>query len=182
MSIANGACAKRCLLLAVASGRLADRPEMGVAEASSVLQPVTQTPVEGGIAWLAARFFDEYAAQTDSDLAGMSALAEEALLTHPWPGNVRELRNRVERAVALGLGPWLMPGDFFSEAPLTASDGAPLSSLEEARMAAERRHIRRSSVSPAIRSRRWSTSCCSGGHSSAGPPALPTSVRRARQR
>lgn len=95
------------------------------------------------IAWLSARFFGEYAAQSGSDLAGMSALAEEALLAHPWPGNVRELRNRVERAVALGLGPWLMPGDFFSEAPPTASDGSGLPSLEAARMAVERRHIRR---------------------------------------
>jgi DNA-binding NtrC family response regulator len=95
------------------------------------------------IAWLAARFFDEFARQSASDLAGISALAEEALLAHPWPGNVRELRNRVERAVALGLGPWLMPGDFFSEAPPATADGAPLPSLEEARMAAERRHIQR---------------------------------------
>lgn len=95
------------------------------------------------IAWLAARFFDEYAAQSASDLAGISTLAEEALLAHPWPGNVRELRNRVERALALGLGPWLMPGDFFSEAVTGVSDGATLPSLEEARMAAERRHIRR---------------------------------------
>jgi DNA-binding NtrC family response regulator len=95
------------------------------------------------IAWLSARFFDEYALQSDSHLAGMSALAEEAMLAHPWPGNVRELRNRVERAVALGLGPWLMPGDLFSEAQPIASDGSQLSSLEEARMAAERRHIRR---------------------------------------
>jgi DNA-binding NtrC family response regulator len=51
----------------------------------------------------------------------VSALAEEALAAHPWPGNARELRTRMERAVALGLGPWLMPGDFFSEAPPTRS-------------------------------------------------------------
>jgi len=94
------------------------------------------------IGWLAARFFDEFSAQSASDLAGLSALAEEALLAHGWPGNVRELRNRMERAVALGLGPWLMPGDLFSEAP-AISDSGPLPSLEEARMAAERRHIRR---------------------------------------
>jgi DNA-binding NtrC family response regulator len=102
--------------------------------------PLRQRPED--IGWLTARFFDEFGAQSASDLAGLSALAEEALLAHAWPGNVRELRNRMERAVALGLGPWLMPGDFFSEAPPTASDGASLPSLEEARMAAERRHIR----------------------------------------
>ena len=53
---------------------------------------------------------------SSGDLAGVSGLAEEAALGHPWPGNVRELRNRVERAVALALGPWLMPGDLFPEA------------------------------------------------------------------
>jgi DNA-binding NtrC family response regulator len=107
---------------------------------SVAVPPLRQRPDD--IAWLAARFFDEFSAQSASDLAGMSALAEDALIAHVWPGNARELRNRVERAVALGLGPWLMPGDFFSEAP-PAMGEAPLPSLEEARMAAERRHIRR---------------------------------------
>ena len=108
---------------------------------SITVPPLRQRPED--IGWLTARFFDEFSAQSGSDLAGVSALAEDALIAHAWPGNARELRNRVERAVALGLGPWLMPGDFFSEAPPTASDGASLPSLEEARMAAERRHILR---------------------------------------
>ena len=95
------------------------------------------------VAWLTARFFDEFTATAATELAGLSALAEDALLAHGWPGNVRELRNRVERAVALGLGPWLMPGDFFSESPATGPDGTQLPSLEAARLAAERRHIRR---------------------------------------
>jgi DNA-binding NtrC family response regulator len=36
-----------------------------------------------------------------------------------------------------------MPGDFFPEALPAVADGDPLPSLEEARHAAERRHIRR---------------------------------------
>ena len=36
-------------------------------------------------------------------------------LEHPWPGNVRELKNRVERALALARGEWIMPGDLFPE-------------------------------------------------------------------
>lgn len=111
---------------------------------SVAVPPLRQRPED--IAWLAARFFEEFGAQTGSDLAGVSALAQDALVAHSWPGNVRELRNRVERAMALGLGPWLMPGDFFSELRPAGSAGsgpAPLPSLEEARMAAERRHIRR---------------------------------------
>ena len=108
---------------------------------SVAVPPLRHRPDD--IAWLAARFFDGFSDQAASDLVGISALAEEALIAHAWPGNIRELRNRVERAVALGLGPWLMPGDFFPEALPTIPDGGPLPSLEEARNAAERRHIRR---------------------------------------
>lgn len=108
---------------------------------SIAVPPLRRRPED--ISWLTARFFSELSAQSASDLAGVSALAEEALLAHPWPGNARELRNRTERAVALALGPWLMPGDFFPEAPSTAAAGDALPSLEEARTAAERQHIRR---------------------------------------
>jgi DNA-binding NtrC family response regulator len=92
------------------------------------------------IAWLLERFFDQF--NTDGELAGVSGLAEEAALQHGWPGNVRELRNRVERGVALALGPWLMPGDLFPERIETVlAPAAALPSLEDARLAAERRHI-----------------------------------------
>jgi DNA-binding NtrC family response regulator len=89
-------------------------------------------------------FFESYNAGFDTNLRGISALVEEAAIAHPWPGNVRELRNRVERAVAMAPGPWLMPADLFPEksAELPAADAA-LSSLEAARDAAERRHIQR---------------------------------------
>ena len=70
-------------------------------------------------AWLLDQFFDQFNAE--GELAGVSGLAEEAALAHPWPGNVRELRNRVERGVALALGPWLMPGDLFPEAAHASS-------------------------------------------------------------
>jgi DNA-binding NtrC family response regulator len=65
------------------------------------------------IEWLANRFFDEFTTAQDTKLRGLSALAAEALHDHRWPGNVRELRNRVERAVALALGQWIMPADLF---------------------------------------------------------------------
>lgn len=94
------------------------------------------------IPWLMERFFAESAASLDTTLRGVGALAEEAARVHPWPGNVRELRNRVERAVALGLGPWMVPADLFPEMPDTSGSDA-LPSLEDARHAAERRHILR---------------------------------------
>ena len=78
---------------------------------SIAVPPLRQRPDD--IAWLLDQFFDQFNAA--GDLAGVSGLAEEAALAHQWPGNVRELRNRVERGVALALGPWLMPGDLFPE-------------------------------------------------------------------
>lgn len=93
--------------------------------------------------WLLERFFTEFVSRCETPLKGISALAEETALAHQWPGNVRELRNRMERAVALALGPWLMPGDLFPE--IEASLAAPhvLGSLEDIRLEAEKRHILR---------------------------------------
>jgi DNA-binding NtrC family response regulator len=103
--------------------------------------PLRERPED--IGWFLERFVDEFATSFDTNVAGISALAEEAALNHPWPGNVRELRNRVERAAAMGLGPWLMPGDLFPESRDAETREQPLASLEAARAIAERRHIQR---------------------------------------
>jgi DNA-binding NtrC family response regulator len=96
------------------------------------------------IPWLMERFFCECAAAVETPLRGVGALAEQAARAHPWPGNVRELRNRMERAVALGLGQWVMPGDLFPELQVGARPaGGALPSLEVARHTAERHHILR---------------------------------------
>jgi transcriptional regulator with PAS, ATPase and Fis domain len=105
-----------------------------------VVPPLRERPDD--TAWLLDRFFDEFNEHFRANLSGISGLAEDAAVSHTWPGNVRELRNRVERGVALALGPYLMPGDLFAETADRPADG-PLASLEEARMAAERRHIQR---------------------------------------
>jgi transcriptional regulator of acetoin/glycerol metabolism len=50
----------------------------------------------------------------------------------------------MERAVALALGPWLMPGDLFPEIVREGADaGLRIGSLESARQEAEKRHILR---------------------------------------
>lgn len=95
------------------------------------------------IPWLLERFFAEFAGLSETPLKGVSALAEEVALAHQWPGNIRELRNRMERAVALALGPWLMPGDLFPEIEASPDAGHGLGSLEDVRLEAEKRHILR---------------------------------------
>jgi DNA-binding NtrC family response regulator len=90
-------------------------------------------------------FFDQFSAELNSDVRGFASLTIDAALEHSWPGNVRELRNRVERALALSYGQWIMPTDLFPE-QATGRDGetvAPLATLSEAREVAERRQIQR---------------------------------------
>ncbi|MFA6968391.1 sigma-54-dependent transcriptional regulator [Bosea sp. (in: a-proteobacteria)] len=92
------------------------------------------------IVWLIDRFLVEFEEQCGNRIKGFSSLALEAALVHSWPGNVRELRNRVERGVALGDGPLLMPGDLFPDLAPIAESGLR-EGLEGVREEAERRHI-----------------------------------------
>jgi DNA-binding NtrC family response regulator len=93
------------------------------------------------IPWLMDLFFSEFASRMESPLKGFSSLAEEAALSYDWPGNIRELRNRIERAVGLALGQWIMPGDMFPEHGIDVVGGKQLGSLEDIRSSAEKRHI-----------------------------------------
>jgi DNA-binding NtrC family response regulator len=95
------------------------------------------------IPWLMERFFAESAGRMETSLKGISSLAEEAALSYGWPGNIRELRNRMERAVALGLGQWVMPGDMFPEQSDETASALQMGSLEDVRQSAEKRHILR---------------------------------------
>ncbi len=94
------------------------------------------------IVWLIDRIVGELTRQAGERIQGTSALALEAALAHDWPGNVRELRNRVERAIALGDGPLLMPGDLFPDLARVFRP-AQRDGLEGIRDEAERRHIAR---------------------------------------
>jgi transcriptional regulator with PAS, ATPase and Fis domain len=96
------------------------------------------------IEWLIDRFFAQFSRLIESDAVGISALACEAAREHSWPGNVRELRNRVERAVALAVGRWIMPGDLFPErGDRAVAESKFIASLGTAREDAEKRHIQR---------------------------------------
>jgi DNA-binding NtrC family response regulator len=98
------------------------------------------------IPWLMERFFAESAGRIETSLKGVSSLAEEAALSYGWPGTIRELRNTMERAVALGLGQWVMPGDMFPEKSDETASALQMGSLEDVRHSAEKRHILRALV------------------------------------
>ncbi len=53
---------------------------------------------------LSEYFLSKYAARNRKNIVGISAEAQEQLLSHSWPGNVRELENVIERAVIVSNG------------------------------------------------------------------------------
>jgi DNA-binding NtrC family response regulator len=109
--------------------------------------PVAVPPLrerQADISMLLHRFVHDFTELMGREVEGVSALAEEAALAHDWPGNVRELRNRVERAVALARGAWIMPGDLFPEVGRWREGAVcEMASLAEVKDAAERRQILR---------------------------------------
>ena len=106
------------------------------------LPPLRERPED--ISSLLSRYFNIFAEQAQTEIRGISSLAEEVALSHPWRGNVRELRNRVERAVNLSAGPWIMPTDLFPELRNAVLDFVdPVLPLAAVRDAAEKRQIER---------------------------------------
>jgi DNA-binding NtrC family response regulator len=140
----------RARLIAATNADLAKRVETGrfrddlyyrINVVSVRIPPLRERPKD--IPWLMERFFTDMSADIGSSIRGIGAVAEEAALAHTWPGNVRELRNRMERAVTLGLGPWLGADDLFPEQESSAASDQPIVPLEDARLDAERRHIQK---------------------------------------
>jgi DNA-binding NtrC family response regulator len=96
------------------------------------------------IEWLIDRFFAEFSKVFESDAVGISSLTYEAAREYRWPGNARELKNRIERAVALANGRWIVPGDLFPErCEQAAGEHGVIAPLGIAREDAEKRHIQR---------------------------------------
>src|SRR5262245_53066668 len=71
---------------------------------------------------LARHFIDQAAGERGSPAPVLTPEAEEALRAHPWPGNVREVENRARRAVLVGGGSRIGPGDLdLPDAPTAAA-------------------------------------------------------------
>jgi transcriptional regulator with PAS, ATPase and Fis domain len=60
---------------------------------------------------LAKFFLRRFSKETKKNFSEIDPGALDKLLAYRWPGNVRELANVIERAVVLGPGPELSPGD-----------------------------------------------------------------------
>ena len=60
---------------------------------------------------LANHFVQKFGQESDPGIREISKEAMAILLSHAWPGNVRELENVIERAVTLGRGQAIQPGD-----------------------------------------------------------------------
>jgi two-component system, NtrC family, response regulator AtoC len=71
---------------------------------------------------LARHFLRKYAASNGKAIDGIAPQTMARLEAYAWPGNVRELENAIERAVAVGGHPILLPDDL----PLHLSPMAPL--------------------------------------------------------
>jgi DNA-binding NtrC family response regulator len=74
------------------------------------LPPLRERPADIGP--LAEHFAKKYAKQYNRPVASISPVLLTEMKQYRWPGNVRELQHAVERAVILGQGKTLEPGDF----------------------------------------------------------------------
>ena len=90
---------------------------------------------------LVEHFLKRFARETGRKIRGFTPAALHKMEGHDWPGNVRELKNVIERAVALGRGPYLdvtdillssleMPGGT-ATASAAAFDAISLEELEK---------------------------------------------------
>ncbi|HUP05486.1 MAG TPA: sigma-54 dependent transcriptional regulator [Bryobacteraceae bacterium] len=61
---------------------------------------------------LVNHFLNKLCAATSRPVPQLAPEALDVLLRHDWPGNVRELENAVERALVVGRGQEIRPGDF----------------------------------------------------------------------
>jgi DNA-binding NtrC family response regulator len=62
---------------------------------------------------LAEFFLKRFVRETGRKIRGFSPEVMDKLTAYRWPGNVRELRNVIERAVALGSGPFIEASDIW---------------------------------------------------------------------
>ena len=80
---------------------------------------------------------------TSKRVTGLSHEAMRLLLASPWKGNIRELDNALQRAVILGDGPLIEPGDLPPDLAPSEDDPSLVDDLGDATQRFERLHIGR---------------------------------------
>ena len=75
-------------------------------------------------------FLNKFCMATSRSAPNISKEALEVLMRHDWPGNVRELENAVERALVVGRGPEIRPGDFSFQFQAEPKAGRTLDDIE----------------------------------------------------
>ena len=93
------------------------------------------------IVLLAQSFLRRFGAENGKPNVAFGPDATRAIRQYPWPGNVRELQNRVRRAVIMGEGKRLTPGDLELDVNIGAGQVA---TLKEARERLESEMVRQS--------------------------------------
>jgi len=76
------------------------------------------------IALLVTAFLEKFSGDSDT-MREMTEDAMRRLMAYDWPGNVRELENAIERAVALGSGPFVSVHDLPSNLQYPTTERAP---------------------------------------------------------
>ena len=125
----------------VAQGRFREDLSTGSTSSPFAIPPLRERPDD--IAWL----MDNASSRSSPDARGSAHGHQRARrgggLAHAWPGNVRELRNRMERAVALGLGHGSCRATFSRTRRIAAPASRPTSVARGSTQSAERRQIQR---------------------------------------
>ncbi len=79
---------------------------------------------------LAKMFIEKYADKYRRHVAGLSAEAEDILMSQNWSGNIRELQNCIEKAVILSDGDTLSVNDFELPQNKTAVESVHVSAVD----------------------------------------------------
>ncbi|MFO7578118.1 MAG: sigma 54-interacting transcriptional regulator [Pelovirga sp.] len=108
---------------AVANGRFREDLFYRLNVIALEIPPLRQRPED--VIPLAEAFLKFFARKMKKPLPVLSAAVRELLLGHPLPGNVRQLKHAMERAVALGRGDKILPGDLPADFVTLAKGSTP---------------------------------------------------------
>ena len=99
--------------------------------------PLRERPED--IPLLAKHFLRRYATETGKKIDSLHPMALSEMQRYHWPGNIRELENAIERAVVVGKGRQIKPGDLPFVLDREGAEEVSALPLKEV----ERRHIAR---------------------------------------